>query len=77
MLTNEEKILLREAIFDSEFEADYGMLSQQLLATIDALDDEVVRARLVIYSARKEAEKLAKIQALEDELNNLKGVYND
>lgn len=73
MLTQEEKVLLREAIFDSEFESDYGMISSKLLATIEALNDEVVRARLVIYSARKEAEKQAKIDALEAELNKLRG----
>ncbi len=73
MLTAEEKILLREAIFDSEFEADYGMISPKLLASIEALDDEVIRARLVIYSASKEAEKQAKIDALEAELNKLRG----
>lgn len=73
MLTNEEKVLLREAIFDSEFEADYGMISPQLLADIEALDDEVVRARLVIYKARKDNKKLARIVELEAEINKLKG----
>jgi len=76
MLTAEEKILLREAIFDSEFEAEFGLISKTMLEAIDALSDDDVRVRLNLYIQKKESDRLAKIAELEAEINKLRGENN-
>ena len=73
MLTDNQRRLLREAIFDSFFEAEYGVLSKELFESIDKLDDDVILEKLSQYTSIKEAEKQAKIIELEAELNKLKG----
>jgi hypothetical protein len=73
MLTSNEKILLRDAIFDGFFEAEYGVISKSMLEAIDLLDDDTIRAKLNEYTIKRDNDKMQAIAELEARLNELRG----